>query len=168
MLDSVLNAPRLSIQRLAIALLAFVGLQLLNYLKIGILFGNSIWPLGIVWILAGCQKFGPDWRIVFWIFGLGLFMDAVFADPIGLNGACGLLALLILWGFNKYSPIVASSRIFLSSTALAAYLVSLIVIGTILGSMPNIIGLIIPSIVTIALTPFMFALFNIEGSVKNE
>lgn len=166
MLD--IETPRLSTQRLLIASLLFLGFEILKLLKIGIIFGHSIWPIPMIWILSGSQKFAPDFRLVIWIFVLGLISDILLGVKLGLNGSCALLAIIALWAFHRFSPIVPTTPRNLTLIAGLAYILGLMGFGLLINNSPNLLGLLIPFVVSVVLSPFLFVWFNLDGGGKNE
>lgn len=168
MLETIFETQRISTKRLLIASVSFICFSLISLLQFGVLFGASIWPIPMVWILSGSHKFAPDFRLSLWLMVLGLIADLLFAVPLGLYGACAILSVLMLWLFHKFSPIVPTGVRNITIIANLAYLLSCVLIGFLIGNLPNLLGLLIPSLATILLSPFVFNLFDLSAGNKNE
>lgn len=142
-----------------------VLVQMLSLVPLNLGFLGSPWPYAIIWAIAGWAVLGPDWRIGILIFFLGILTDYLCAATIGTNALLYLLTyggtLLIarVLGFIAKGERIEGAMVF------GLYLIAALVTGLIVGTIPNVIRMLAPAVLTVVLYPFMARFFIVTRDV---
>lgn len=141
-----------------------VGFCFLNLIPISFGILGSIWPIAPIWAIGAWANDGPSVKYALVLFAIGILMDAISAANLGVFASVYILtygAYLLKVRFWGHS----SSARFSDALILAfIFVISCFFAGIFAKQWPNIISLIVPLSITIALYQKMVSLFVISGN----
>lgn len=161
MIEGALELPKINYVKFWIGLAIVILVTFLNNIQFAKLFGTSIWPFGTILILASWSRIGLNFVILTSIFILGLVQDIILGQTIGLFASINILAFAILFFSKDSLPPAAKNSLYEGILSAISFLVALIFVGLIFNNIPNIFGLIIPIISSIALLYFSKKFFEV-------
>ncbi|KAF0186259.1 MAG: Cell shape determining protein MreD [Hyphomonadaceae bacterium] len=143
-----------------------IAVQVLVLMPLNLGFLGSPWPYAIIWAIAGWSVLGPDWRIGGLIFLLGLLSDAICGTYIGTNALIYLLSYGATLLISKTLGFSAKGELSESVVIIGFYIVSALLTGLIIGTIPNLLRMLVPALLTIALYPLIARFFVVTRDVK--
>jgi cell shape-determining protein MreD len=142
-----------------------IAVQVLILVPLNLGFLGSPWPIAIIWAIAGWSVLGPDWRIGALLFLLGLLTDAICSTNIGTNALIYLLTYGATLMFSKTFGFTAKGEWVEGAIIVGIYLFAALITGILIGSLPNLIRMFVPALLSIALYPFMARFFIVTRDV---